>query len=124
MRRLESLVTWREARQLARDAYRLTMSGSLYRHYAVADQIRRSATSIPANIAEGYGLGTKAQLIRCLRIALGSTYELTTHLELVRDLDIVIDSDADSVLRRGKLVERLLIGLLKSLKAKTPLPSR
>src|SRR5256886_10277244 len=86
VRKLDSLQAWTVARQVARSAYRLTLDPPLNRHFGLTDQIRRAAASIPANIAEGYALGTTAQFIRFLRIALGSGTELCTHLELVRDL--------------------------------------
>src|SRR2546422_7737778 len=62
-------------------SYRLTLEPPLSRHYSLSDQIRRAAPSIPANIAEGYGLATRPQFVRCLRIALGSANELRTRSE-------------------------------------------
>src|SRR5256884_9788942 len=88
MRRLESLEAWRAARQLAALAYRLTLEPPLSRHFPLVDQIRRAAPSVPANVAEGYGLATRPQFVRCLRIALGSAMELRTHLELVQELEL------------------------------------
>jgi four helix bundle protein len=88
VRKLESLQAWTCGREIARTAYRLTLNPPLSRHFSLADQIRRAAAAIPANIAEGYALGTTAQFIRFLRIALGSATELRTHLELVRDLGL------------------------------------
>ena len=54
VRKLDSLEAWRHGRQLSRDAYRLTLATPLSRHFSLADQIRRAAASIPANVAEGY----------------------------------------------------------------------
>src|SRR5207302_6137363 len=62
MRRLESLEAWRAARQLAAMAYRLTLEPPLSRHFSLADQIRRAAPSVAANVAEGYGLATSRSL--------------------------------------------------------------
>ena len=80
VKRLDSLECWKVARRLAGAAYRLTLDSPLSRHYSFADQIRRAAPSIPANIAEGYSLATRPQLVHCLRIALGSATELRTML--------------------------------------------
>ena len=80
--RLGSLLAWQSARKLARAAYGMTIGNRFKHHYSPANQIRRAAASVLANIAEGYGLGTKAQLIRCLRISLGSAYELKCHVDL------------------------------------------
>src|SRR5881394_78411 len=107
MRRLESLEAWKAARQLAAMAYRLTLEPPLSRHFPLVDQIRRAAPSVPANVAEGYGLATRPQFVRCLRIALGSAMELRTHLELV----------AEALQRCERLID-LIIGLIRSLVAR------
>jgi len=115
MYRLQELKVWQAGNRLARDAYRLTLATPLNRHFGLADQIRRAAVSIPANLAEGYGLGTTAQLIRCSRIALGSAYELRVHLEIARDMHLTAQGATDPVLSTTDEVIRMLIGLLKAL---------
>jgi len=115
VRRLESLEAWKVARQLAGAAYRLTLHPPLSRHFALADQIRRAAPSIPANIAEGYSLATKPQFVRCLRIALGSATELRTHLELVQELELSPEKPTAETLKRCDRVIGLIIGVIRSL---------
>ncbi|HEY6059884.1 MAG TPA: four helix bundle protein [Gemmatimonadales bacterium] len=115
MRRLSSLEAWRHGRQLARDAYRLTMSGPLRTHYSLADQVRRAATSIPANIAEGYALSTTPQFMRCLRVALGSATELFTHLELAVDMELIPTQPGKAIVDSCDREIGLLIGLLRKL---------
>ena len=132
VRKLNSLETWQTSRALARAAYRLTLDEPLSRQFGLADQIRRAAASIPANIAEGYALGTTSQFVRCLRIALGSTTELVTHLELVSELELAPLKPTRSALELANKEVGLLIGLLRSLGARpsntlpsspVPLPS-
>jgi len=119
MRRLESLEAWRAARQLAVLAYRLTLEPPLSRHFSLVDQIRRAAPSVPANVAEGYGLATKPQFVRCLRIALGSAMELRTHLEIVQALELFAKPEPVSeALQRCERLIGLLIGLIRSLLAR------
>ena len=120
MHQLESLDAFRLARSVSRDAYRLTLKRDLRPHFALSDQIRRAATSIPANICEGYSLGTRRQLIRCLRIALGSSSELKCHLELARDLGLVVEQESTQVLRSVDRLLSVLVGLLKRLGATVP----
>src|SRR5207302_55771 len=115
MRRLESLEAWRAARKLAVLAYRLTLEPPLSRHFSLADQIRRAAPSIPANIAEGYGLTTKPQFVRCLRIALGSAMELRTHLELIQQLDLSPAKPTAEAVDSCERLIGLIIGLIRSL---------
>jgi four helix bundle protein len=82
------------------------------RRFAIADQIIRASTSVPANIAEGYALGTRPQLVRTLRLALGSNEELRTHLEVVRRWckDVAVSPDLPDHAER---TTRLVVGLLK-----------
>jgi len=115
VRKLDSLQAWIVGRQVAQSAYRLTLDPPLNRHFGLTDQIRRAAASIPANIAEGYALGTTAQFIRFLRIALGSGTELCTHLELVRDLALAPAVGVAEALELSNRVVGLLIGLIYSL---------
>jgi four helix bundle protein len=120
VKQLRSLEAWNLAQQLARAAYHLTLQPPLCRHFGLADQIRRSAVSIPANIVEGYALGTTIQFVRCLRIALASAAELTSHLEIARDVGLVPREPADRVANLAQRVLRLIVGLLRKLGAKTP----
>ena len=122
MKQLASLQAWICANQLARSAYRLTLEKPLSRHFGLSDQIRRTAVSVPANMVEGYALGTTIQFIRCLRIALGSAAELHCHLEIARDLGLVMQSAVEPDLQLALRVVRLLVGLLRKLGARTPTP--
>ncbi len=115
MARLEELEAWNVTRKTASSAYRLTLQDGLKRHFALIDQIRRSAISVPSNIAEGYGLGTRAQFIRASRIALGSAYELQTQLYLVGDLALASAEDLARVHLQCQSSINLIKALLKSL---------
>ena len=115
VRRLESLEAWKRARPLAEAAYRLTLEPPLSRHFSLVDQIRRAAPSIPANIAEGYGLSTKPQFVRCLRIALGSAMELRTHLGLIQQLDLSPAKPTAEAVDSCERLIGLIIGLIRSL---------
>ena len=121
VQKLESLEAWKQGRALARIAYRLTLELPLSRHFALADQIRRAASAIPANIAEGYALSTTPQFIRCLRIALGSATELHTHLELAAELDLVPAEPRKAAIELCDRVIALLIGLVRRLATRSSL---
>lgn len=73
---------------LARGCYIATRSFPPSERFGLADQIRRSAVSVPSNIAEGSGRGSKKEFVRFLRIAYGSACELGTQLEISRQADI------------------------------------
>ncbi len=80
--------------------------------YGLSQQIRRSAISVPSNIAEGYGRQSTQDYIRFLQIARGSLYELETQLEIARNLEF-LSSDAvvklsESTTEIGKMLNSLL----------------
>ena len=79
---------------LARGCYATTKTFPPGERFGLTDQIRRSAVSVPSNIAEGSGRGTKKEFVRFLRIAYGSACELGTQLEISRQADI---GDADEL---------------------------
>jgi len=115
VRKLDRLIAWRVAQDTAHRAYLLTLDHRLAKHFALIDQIRRSALSIPANIAEGYSLGTTPQFIRGLKIALGSNTELYSHLTILEKLDIVPMQDVQAALEPCSRSIALIIGLVRTL---------
>jgi len=79
MQDFKKLEVWRKAHELTLDVYRATESFPRTEVYGLTTQLRRSCSSIPANIAEGCGRGTNGDLGRFLRIAAGSASELEYH---------------------------------------------
>jgi four helix bundle protein len=120
VRKLERLDTWRYAQELAYQAYLLTLSPQLSKHFALIDQIRRAALSIPANIAEGYSLGTTPQFLRGLKIALGSNTELYSHLAVLARLDLLPSRDVHAVIDLCNRVIAMTIGLIRNLGRQRP----
>lgn len=76
------LEVWKKSMDLVIELYKVTEAFPKEEKYALIDQIRRSAISIPSNIAEGAGRHTKKEFINFLHIAQGSLSELDTQLEL------------------------------------------
>ena len=94
VRSYEDLVVWQKSMTLAKEAYRLQRGLPKEETFALGDQIRRAAVSIPSNIAEGFGRDTDKEFKRFLSVARGSLYELKTQLQLAESLDYVqMDSD-------------------------------
>ncbi len=111
---LEKLEAWRLGKDVAIRTYRLTQCGPLRQHFKLADQIARAAVSIPANIAEGHALGTRAQFVKGLRIAFGSCQELRTHFEVGLGVSAIMDTEATRALLADiRRLNGLLVGLLK-----------
>lgn len=111
----EELAVWRKAHQLVLNVYQTSRRFPKEELYGLTSQIRRSAASIPANIAEGSGKGGDAEFIRYLRISLGSTNELEYHLLLVRDLGFIDTADHQKLKQDVIEIRRMLIGLIQSL---------
>jgi four helix bundle protein len=81
----------------------------------MVQQIRRSAASIPANIAEGYGRRSTAEYIRFLNIAQGSLNELETHIILSQRVGLCSQTDIESIILLLREESRMIIALIKKL---------
>jgi four helix bundle protein len=101
------------------------------RYSALRSQILRASMSIPANIVEGRRQNSEREFARFLRYSLNSNYELEYHVTQARDIGVIPDADASSLIAEGVEVRKMLHGLLKKLgqppvspdssKSKTPL---
>lgn len=80
------LIVWQKAISLSVGVYKYTDSFPRQETYALTDQMRRAAVSIPSNIAEGRSRGTAKDFVHFLRIALGSAAELETQLIISKEL--------------------------------------
>ncbi|CAN5694407.1 MAG: four helix bundle protein [Gemmatimonadetes bacterium] len=112
------LEVWQRALDLAQECYRVSSAFPRSELYGLTLQLRKSAGSVPANIAEGRGRRTTKEFIRFIDIAYGSLMELETHMELARRLDFCETSQADAIIRQSALVGRMLNSLRTSLQAK------
>jgi four helix bundle protein len=109
---------WQRAMELATLCYRSTSSFPKSEMFGMTSQIRRSAASVPANIAEGNGRETTGVYIHFLRIAQGSLKELEAHVLLSRNVDLMKQETADEILNLADEVGRLLRALIRSLQAR------
>ncbi len=81
-----NLLVWQRGKTLATEVYRLTNSESIKRDFSLVDQMRRSAVSVPSNIAEGDERPSDKDSVRFFHIAKGSLAELATQLEIAREV--------------------------------------
>jgi four helix bundle protein len=98
--------------------YRLTADFAKDEMYRMTSQIRRAATSIPANIAEGHGRENTGSFVQFLRIAQGSLKELETHLMVVERVGIAKASAVEPMLAECVEIGRMLRALIRSLQGK------
>ena len=105
---------------LAEAVYRLTRSLPPEERFGLTSQARRAAASVPANIAEGYGRGTRPAYISFVRIAQGSLKELETHLLLAARVGACRPPDIHARLDEADQLGRMLRALAESLRPKSP----
>ena len=86
-KRFQDVVVWQKAHQWVLDIYRITKQFPRAEQYGLVSQLRRSAISVPANIAEGYRKRGKADKLRYYNIAQGSISESMYYLVLAKDLE-------------------------------------
>ena len=113
------LIVWKESVELVQDVYLLTAGFSSNERFGLTSQMRRSAVSVPSNIAEGWGRKRTGNYIQFLSIASGSLAELTTQVEISYRLGF-FDKDQFDVLE-NKMMEigKMLFVLIQKLEKQT-----
>ena len=124
LKNYKELKVWQKAYQLCGEIYKSTRSFPKEERYGLTSQIRRSAVSVPSNIAEGYGRKTTQEYIQALYIAYGSNCELETQILLAGDLRYLKADNFEKLKNDIGEVERMLKGLIKSLENKHPIRSK
>jgi four helix bundle protein len=110
-----SLIAWQKSMDLAEQIYRETASYPTQERFGLTSQMRRAATSIPSNVAEGQGRrSSDGEFVRFLLIAVGSLCELETQLELSSRLKYLTPDRAKKLQPSLEEVGRLLNGLIRS----------
>jgi four helix bundle protein len=113
----KDLLVWQKAMELVKLCYLITEQLPKHEMYALADQVKRAAVSIPSNIAEGSKRHNSKEFHHFCGIAQGSAAELETQLILISDLhENIVTDDALALLSE---VQRMLTRLSQSLRLKT-----
>jgi len=122
LHKYEDLIVWQKAMELVVEVYKIVKLLPNEEMYALSDQMRRAAISIPSNIAEGQERNSTKDFIRFLNIAKGSKGELETHLLLCVRLQYLAQPQIEAA--HGLLVEigKMLNALIQSLSAKLSPP--
>jgi four helix bundle protein len=109
----KDLDVWKAAMEIAKLVYLITSKFPKEELYGLTQQIRRSAVSIPINIAEGAARNSRKEFIQFLHISLGSLAELETQLLLSEKLGFLQIKEIENDVER---IRKMLIGLIKYLK--------
>ena len=123
IKRYSDLRVWHCGMALAEAVYKASARFPRSELFGLRAQIQRCAISIPSNIAEGHARGTTREFLRFLSIALGSTAELETQLQLASRLGYVDQSALDDLQQQAGEIGRMLQGLRASLQRRLRRPT-
>ncbi len=115
IRNFRDLEIWKLAKEIVLDVYQFTSQFPANEIYGLVTQMRRSATSIPSNIAEGFNRFHNKEYRQFLYIALGSCAELETQIEIGLDLDLINQGMKESILEKLDHEQRMIRNLIKKL---------
>ena len=112
----KDLGVYQKSYEAAKVVYRLSESFPKSEEYGLASQLRRAATSIPLNIAEGHGKreGTK-ELLRYIRMARGSNAEVAVLLDFAKDFEYITEEEHAKATASYEEIGKMLTGLIKAL---------
>jgi len=110
------LEVWKMSRFFVSEVYHLTRLFPQEERYGLTNQIRRSAVSVPSNIAEGCARQSNKELLQFLHIALGSLAEIETQLYIALDLDFcLVDEKYFATITS---IRKMLLGFIRSIRKK------
>jgi four helix bundle protein len=108
----KKLDVWKNSMQLVKEVYLLTKKFPKEEIYALTSQCKRSAVSIPANIAEGLGRQYKKDTLQFLHISRGSIYELETLLNIAVMVEIITEEDFIKIDQQVEKTLQILNGFI------------
>ncbi len=115
VRNYTDLIVWQKAMDMVEDAYHCSRTFPVEERYGLTAQLRRAATSIPSNIAEGQGRRTAGEFRNALSIANGSLREFETQVLLATRLAFLSETDSCRLMQQASEVGRLIAGLSRAI---------
>jgi four helix bundle protein len=109
----KTLDVWKKSKELANLVYNVTRQFPKEEVFGLVSQMRRSAVSVPSNIAEGVGRGYTKETLQFLSIAKGSLFELETQLYISKDQNFINEKDFKLLVERKAENMKLLSGFRK-----------
>lgn len=118
----KDLKVWQLGMSIAENIYKLTAKFSSEHKFGIAQQMQRSALSVPLNIAEGYSRDGTGEYLYFISVAMGSRSELETQLQLSVNVSLVSKNEVQNLFADLEILAKMLKKLSISLKNKTPNP--
>ena len=113
----KELEVWQKAFELVLDVYKIVEKLPKNEKFVLSDQVRRSAISIPSNIAEGHDRGSTKEFIHFLYISLGSAAELETQLLMINKIYLVnVGNEIESLKSIRMMINKLISSLKRRVK--------
>ena len=114
--RFEDIVSWKEARKLVNDVYKITNSSKIKYDYGLKDQMRRAAISIMSNIAEGFDSGSHRSFACFLNYSYRSASELQSLFYVLLDQKYLNDTEFSEINNRISQIKKLIGAFIKYLR--------
>ena len=111
----KDLNIWKRSIEVVEDIYKITKNFPKEEIYGLTSQLRRSAVSIPSNIAEGFARFHNKEYRQFLFISLGSCAELSTQIIIALRLDYLESNEADQLLNEIDEISKMTMSLIKKL---------
>jgi four helix bundle protein len=113
----EDLMVWQKGMEIVKQDYLISREGELCRDFALRDQLRRAAISIPTNIAEGFERASRKEYVNFLNYGKGSTGEVRSLLNVAFDLGYLEPSRYEALRQAVMELSRYLFNQIKSLRS-------
>ena len=117
MHNFEKLIFWQKSIELAKQIYFCCQNISSDEKFGLISQMKRSAVSIPSNIAEGSGRNNNKEFNHFLAIALGSAFELQTQLILSKELNLLSEDSVQKIISDLIEIQKMIYSFKHNLKS-------
>ena len=107
----KDLEVYQKGYELTLEIYKITKKYPKEERYEIVSQLRRASSSIPMNIAEGWGRKSKLEFKRFLKMALGSCNELQVSIELSKDLEYLSEEEYKGIREKSEILGRQIYKL-------------
>lgn len=116
MKTFRDLFIWQKAMTLVTNTYQITQQFPNEELFGLTSQIRRSAVSIPSNIAEGYGRDSNKEFLRFIKIVIGSLFDFQTQIEIAKNINYQNENEFKNLYEETRELEAMIISFSKRLK--------
>lgn len=116
MKTFRDLLIWQKAMNLVTNTYQITQKFPKEELFGLTSQIRRSAISLPSNIAEGYGRDSNKEFLRFIKIVIGSLFEFQTQIEIAKNINYQNENEFKNLYEETRELEAMIISFSKRLK--------